>query len=69
VSALQFHGLTLQMASSVWMAIERTAWRPRIDSIELASKKAGGGCCGDRLSCQRFAMFHVISNEILTIAA
>ena len=29
VSALQFHGLTLQMPSSVWMAIERTAWRPR----------------------------------------
>lgn len=31
VSALQFHGLTLQMPSCVWMAIERTAWRPRID--------------------------------------
>lgn len=31
VSALQFHGLTLQMPSSVWMAIERTAWRPRIE--------------------------------------
>lgn len=31
VSALQFHGLTLQMPSSVWMAIERAAWRPRID--------------------------------------
>lgn len=31
VSALQFHGLTLQMPSSVWMAIARTAWRPRID--------------------------------------
>lgn len=31
VSALQFHELTVQMPSSVWMAIERTAWRPRID--------------------------------------
>lgn len=31
MSALQFHGLTLHMPSSVWMAIERTAWRPRID--------------------------------------
>lgn len=30
-SALQFHGLTLQMPSAVWMAIDRTAWRPRID--------------------------------------
>ncbi len=31
ISALQFHELTLQMPSTVWMAIERTAWRPRID--------------------------------------
>ncbi len=30
-SALQFHELTLQMPSTVWMAIDRTAWRPKID--------------------------------------
>ena len=30
VSALQFHELTLQMPSAVWMAIDRTAWRPKI---------------------------------------
>jgi len=30
-SALQFHDLTLQMPSAVWMAIGRTAWRPKID--------------------------------------
>jgi len=30
-SALQFHQLTLQMPSAVWMAIERTAWRPKLD--------------------------------------
>jgi predicted transcriptional regulator of viral defense system len=30
ISALQFHELTLQMPSEVWMAIDRTAWRPRI---------------------------------------
>jgi predicted transcriptional regulator of viral defense system len=29
-SALQFHELTVQMPSTVWMAIERTAWRPKI---------------------------------------
>ena len=29
-SALQYHELTLQMPSAVWMAIERTAWRPKI---------------------------------------
>jgi predicted transcriptional regulator of viral defense system len=30
-SALQFHELTLQMPSAVWMAISRSAWRPKID--------------------------------------
>ena len=30
-SALQYHELTLQMPTAVWMAIERTAWRPKID--------------------------------------
>lgn len=30
VSALQFHDMTLQMPSSVWMAIDRTAWLPKI---------------------------------------
>lgn len=31
LSALQFHELTLQMPSAVWMAIERTAWKPTIN--------------------------------------
>jgi predicted transcriptional regulator of viral defense system len=31
ISALQFHGLTLQTPSVVWMAVARTAWRPKID--------------------------------------
>ncbi len=31
ISALQFHELTLQMPSQVWIAIDRTAWRPRIE--------------------------------------
>jgi predicted transcriptional regulator of viral defense system len=30
ISALQFHALTLQMPSAVWVAIERTAWKPNI---------------------------------------
>ena len=30
-SALQYHELTLQMPSAVWMAIDRTAWRPTFD--------------------------------------
>lgn len=30
ISALQFHQLTLQMPSSVWIAIDRSAWKPTI---------------------------------------
>jgi predicted transcriptional regulator of viral defense system len=30
LSALQFHELTLQMPSAVWMAIARTTWRPTL---------------------------------------
>lgn len=30
ISAFQFHELTVQMPSAVWMAIERTAWKPTI---------------------------------------
>lgn len=29
-SALQFHELTLQMPSAVWMAIDRTGWKPKV---------------------------------------
>ena len=31
ISALQYHELTPQVPSAIWMAIERTAWRPKID--------------------------------------
>jgi len=31
ISALQFHELTLQLPSVVWMAIDRTTWKPKID--------------------------------------
>jgi predicted transcriptional regulator of viral defense system len=35
ISALQYHELTLQMPAAVWMAIERTAWRPKIDYLRI----------------------------------
>ena len=31
ISALQFHELTLQMPSVVWIAIDRTGWKPKIE--------------------------------------
>jgi predicted transcriptional regulator of viral defense system len=30
ISALQFHELTTQLPSSVWMAVGRTAWKPKL---------------------------------------
>ena len=41
-SALQFHGLTLQMPSRVWMAIDRTGWKPRAGDLPLRFVRFGG---------------------------
>ena len=30
-SALQFHEITLQMPSAVWIAIDRTGWKPNVE--------------------------------------
>lgn len=35
LSALRFHGLTTQNPLEVWLAIDRKAWRPRIDHPPL----------------------------------
>lgn len=35
LSALRFHGLTTQNPFEVWMAIDRKAWRPRLDHPPL----------------------------------
>jgi predicted transcriptional regulator of viral defense system len=35
LSALRFHGLTTQNPFEVWMAIERKAWRPRVEHPPL----------------------------------
>ncbi len=46
-SALQYHELTLQMPSAVWMAIERTAWRPRIDYPRIRFVRFSGDSLTD----------------------
>jgi predicted transcriptional regulator of viral defense system len=46
-SALQFHGLTLQMPSAIWMAIDRTAWRPRIDYPRIRFVRFAGSALTD----------------------
>ncbi len=35
LSALRFHGLTTQNPFEVWMAIDRKAWRPRVEHPPL----------------------------------
>jgi predicted transcriptional regulator of viral defense system len=42
ISALQFHALTLQMPSAVWIAIERTAWKPTISYPQIRIVRFSG---------------------------
>ncbi|MBY5836246.1 type IV toxin-antitoxin system AbiEi family antitoxin domain-containing protein [Rhizobium leguminosarum] len=53
ISALQFHELTLQMPSAVWMAIERTAWRPRIDYPRIRFVRFAGECLNEGVTRHR----------------
>jgi predicted transcriptional regulator of viral defense system len=46
-SALRFHGLTLQTPSFIWMAIDRTAWRPRVDYPAIRFVRFAGSTLAD----------------------
>jgi len=46
-SALQYHEMTLQMPTAVWMAIERTAWRPKIDYPRIRFVRFTGDSLAD----------------------
>jgi predicted transcriptional regulator of viral defense system len=52
-SALQFHELTLQMPSEVWMAIDRTAWRPRIEYPPIRFVRFSGTALTDGVKRHR----------------
>lgn len=52
-SALQFHGLTLQMPSAVWMAIGRTAWRPTVTYPPVRFVRFGGRALTDGVEPHR----------------
>ena len=41
-SALQFHELTLHIPSAVWMAIDRTGWKSRVDCPPIRFMKFSG---------------------------
>lgn len=54
VSALQFHELTLRMPPAVWMAIDRTAWRPKIAYPRIRFVRFTGPFLTDGVSRHRF---------------
>jgi predicted transcriptional regulator of viral defense system len=54
-SALQYHELTLQMPSAVWMAIERTAWRPKIDYPRIRFVRFAGSALTEGITRHRIA--------------
>jgi predicted transcriptional regulator of viral defense system len=41
-SALQFHELTLQMPSAVWVAIDRAGWKPKVASPAIRFVRFSG---------------------------
>jgi len=67
-SALQFHELTLQMPSAVWMAIERTAWRPKIDYPRIRFVRFAGPALTEGIAPHRIEGVEVpITNPARTI--
>jgi hypothetical protein len=52
-SALQYHELTLQMPSAIWMAIDRTAWRPKIDYPPIRFVRFTGSALTEGVERQR----------------
>lgn len=42
LSALQFHNLTTQLPHEVWIALESTAWRPKMDYPRLRIARFSG---------------------------
>ena len=53
ISALQYHELTLQMPAAVWMVIERTAWRPKIDYPRIRFVRFTGNALTDGVARHR----------------
>ncbi len=47
LTALRFHGLTTQNPFEVWMAIDRKAWRPRIERPPLRLVYLSGRALGE----------------------
>jgi predicted transcriptional regulator of viral defense system len=42
ISALRFHNLTTQSPHEIWIALERSSWKPKIDHIALRFTRFSG---------------------------
>lgn len=42
LSALSYHGLTTQTPHEIWMALDRTAWSPRVEGLKLRIMRFSG---------------------------
>jgi predicted transcriptional regulator of viral defense system len=68
ISALQFHELTLQMPSAVWMAIERTAWKPTISYPPIRFVRFSGWAMTEGVERYSIQSYNVrITNPARTI--
>lgn len=52
-SALQFHELTLQMPSAIWMAIDRAGWKPQVDYPPIRIVRFGGATLTEGVELHR----------------
>lgn len=68
ISALQFHEFTLQMPSAVWMAIERSAWKPMISYPPIRFVRFSGWAMTDGVEWYSIQSYKVhITNPARTI--
>jgi predicted transcriptional regulator of viral defense system len=47
LSALQFHGLTTQLPSEIWITIEAKAWQPKLKNIAVRFARNSGKAFGE----------------------
>ena len=68
ISALQFHELTLQTPSAVWMAIDRTAWKPTIEYPLIRFVRFGGRLLTEGIERHRIEAVDVpVFNPVKTV--
>ena len=69
LSALRYHGLTTQTPHHVWLAIDRTAWRPRVDDIPVRIMRFSGAALREGIQTHHVAGITLrVYNQAKTVA-